>query len=155
MAVPSHVTGDEAVGRGRYRRLLLIISLVAVPWSVQVFSTGDVTFLFAWGLFNTNPPNVTTIWDFLLRFTMGLPDYILAWPLGVACYLVAVASAAFGAVTGREDVRLTAVALGLAGLTQLQLARGFSLQPNRVAWPLGTVVLWAVGGYLLYRYYAE
>lgn len=118
---------------------------------MQVFSTGDITLLFAWGLVNTNPTNVTTLWDFLFRLTMGLPDYILAWPLGVGCYLVAVVSAAVGAVTGRGDVRVTAVALLLAGLTQLELARGFSVQPDRVAWPLGTVVLWAVAGYLFYR----
>ena len=114
---------------------------------MQTFARGDVTLVFAWGLLNTNPVNVTTLAAFV-RYTQGLPDYILVWPIGVACYLVAVASAAVGVVAGREDSRLTAAGLVLAGVTQLELARGFSVQPGRMAWPLGTVLLWAVAVYV-------
>jgi uncharacterized protein (TIGR04206 family) len=126
------------------RDLVVVAALAAVPWSVQVFTTGDATFLFAWGLVNVNPLHVTTLTDFLFRYTMGLPDYILAWPLGVLFWALAVVSAAVGAVAGREDGRVTAGLLVLAGLTQLSVAAEFSLQPNRVAYPVGTAVLWAV-----------
>ncbi|WP_410765268.1 TIGR04206 family protein [Haloferax sp. DFSO60] len=130
------------------RRLLLVLGAGLVPWSVQTFSTGSPTLLFAWGLVNLVPLNVTTLFDFLFRFTMGLPDYILAWPVGVVCYLVALASAVVAARFGREDVRVTVAGLVLAGITQLEVARGFSIQPGRTAWPVGTVFLWAVAGYL-------
>jgi uncharacterized protein (TIGR04206 family) len=126
------------------RDLVVVVALAAVPWSVQVFSTGDATFLFPWGLVNTNPLHVTTLTDFLFRYTIGLPNYILAWPLGVVLWLLAVASAAVGVVAGREDPRVTGGLLVLAGLTQLSVAAGFSVQPNRVAYPVGTVALWVV-----------
>ncbi|WP_390223706.1 TIGR04206 family protein [Haloferax namakaokahaiae] len=130
------------------RRLLLVLGVGLLPWSVQVFSTGPPTLLFAWGLVNLAPLNVTTLTDFLFRFTRGLPDFILAWPLGVVCYLVALASAVVAVWLGREDVRVTAAGLFLAGITQFEVARGFSIQPGRTAWPVGTVFLWALAGYL-------
>lgn len=147
-STPEFATDSSDTTRYHARRLLAVLCLALVPWSIQQFARGDVTFVFAWGLLNTNPVNVTTLFDFLFRYTQGLPEYILAWPVGVGCYLVAVASAVVGAVTGREDRRLTAAALVLAGATQLELARGFSVQPGRTAWPLGTVLLWAVAGYV-------
>ncbi|SFL05381.1 TIGR04206 family protein [Halogranum rubrum] len=149
-STPEHVADSTETSRlrSRRRRLLAVSLLAFVPWSVQQFTGGDVTFVFAWGLLNTNPTNVTTLLDFLVRYTQGLPDYILAWPVGVGCYLVAVASAVVGAVTRHGDDRVTVAALVLAGLTQVELARGFSVQPGRVAWPLGTVALWAVAGYV-------
>ncbi|MFB6255427.1 MAG: TIGR04206 family protein [Haloplanus sp.] len=124
--------------------LLAIVALLAVPWSIQTFvGTRPPGFVLAWGLVNFDPISVTFIWDFLFRYTMGLPDYILAWPLSVGCYLLALASVAGGAV-GREDRRLTAGLLAAAGVAQLTLARGFSFQPGRVGWPLGTLACWLV-----------
>ncbi|WP_396613245.1 TIGR04206 family protein [Haloferax sp. S1W] len=127
--------------------MLLVLLVGIAPWSIQTYTSGSVTFLFAWGLFTPSPPSATTITDFFLRFTLGLPDYILVWPLGVACYLVALASVVAGFVFDHEDVRLTVAGLACAGLTQLEVARGFSLQPGRTALPLGTVLLWAVAAY--------
>ena len=121
-----------------------LVGLLAVPWSVQVFSGRDATLLFAWGLVNTNPLMVTTLPEFLFLYTMGLPEYILAWPLSVGLYLTALASAGVGWVTGREDPRVTAGLLVVAAVAQAQLAWGFSVQPNRVAWPVGSVALVAV-----------
>jgi uncharacterized protein (TIGR04206 family) len=120
------------------------LGLLAVPWSVQVFSGRDATLLFAWGLVNTNPPVVTTLPEFLFLYTQGLPEYILAWPLSVGLYLTALASAAVGWRTGREDSRVTGGLLVVAAVAQVRLAWGFSVQPNRVAWPVGTVALLAV-----------
>ncbi|MFD1599559.1 TIGR04206 family protein [Halobellus rarus] len=124
--------------------VVLLLALLFVPWSVQVFSGRDATFLFAWGLLNTNPPSVTTLPDFLFVYTRGLPEYILAWPLSVVLYVLAFASAASGWLLGREDPRVTGGLLVVAAVAQLQLAWGFALQPTRTAWPVGSVALLAV-----------
>jgi uncharacterized protein (TIGR04206 family) len=120
------------------------LGLLAVPWSVQVFSGRDATLLFAWGLVNTNPLMVTTLPEFLFLYTRGLPEYILAWPLSAGLYAAALASAGVGWWTGREDRRVTAGLLVVAAVAQAQLAWGFSIQPNRVAWPVGSAALLAV-----------
>ncbi|AFK18603.1 TIGR04206 family protein [Haloferax mediterranei ATCC 33500] len=132
----------------RYTELLLVFVLGFVPWSVQTFATGSATLLFPWGLVTPSTLSVTTVIDFLFRFTVGLPDYILAWPLGVVCYLVSLGSVVSGYVFGRSDIRITVAGLVLAGVTQLEVARGFSVQPGRTAWPVGTLALWAVAAYL-------
>ena len=124
--------------------VLLLLALLAVPWSVQVFSGRDATFLFAWGLLNTNPPSVTTLSEFLFVYTRGLPEYILAWPLSVVLYGVALASASSGWLRGREDPRVTGGLLVVAAVAQMQLAWGFAVQPTRTAWPVGSVALVAV-----------
>ncbi|RLM59392.1 TIGR04206 family protein [Halobellus sp. Atlit-31R] len=132
------------MSRSTPRTVLALLALLAVPWSVQVFSGRDATFLFAWGLFNTNPVQVTTLSDFLFVYTQGLPEYILAWPLSVALYGLALASAVVGWRTGREDPRVTAGLLVVAAVAQLRLAWGFSVQPYRTAWPVGTVAFLVV-----------
>jgi len=93
-----------------------LLGLLAVPWSVQVFSGRDATLLFAWGLVNTNPLMVTTLPEFLFLYTQGLPEYILAWPLSVGLYAAALVSAGVGWWTSREDRRVTAGLLVVAGL---------------------------------------
>ncbi|WP_251344042.1 TIGR04206 family protein [Haloplanus halophilus] len=124
---------------------LAVLALLAVPWSVQTFAGArPPTFVFAWGLVTVDPFAVTFLWDFLLRYTRGLPPYITAWPLSVGSYLLALASAAGGYALGREDPRVTAGLLAAAGVAQLTLARGFAFQPGRTAWPLGTVACLAV-----------
>jgi uncharacterized protein (TIGR04206 family) len=123
-------------------RLAVLLALLAIPWSVQTFAGGRApTFVFVWGLVNADPLSVTFIWDFLFRYTRGLPEYILAWPLSVACYLAAFASALAGR---RENPQVTAGLLAAAGIAQLSLARGFAVQPGRTAWPLGTLACWLV-----------
>ncbi|WP_338741976.1 TIGR04206 family protein [Haloplanus salilacus] len=127
------------------RTLAAMLALLAVPWSIQTFAGGrPPTYVFAWGLVNVDPVGVTLLTDFLFRYTMGLPPYILAWPLSVGCYLLALASAVAGRVTGREDRRVTAGLLAAAAVAQVTLARGFSVQPDRAAWPLGAVACLAV-----------
>ncbi|GGJ04607.1 hypothetical protein GCM10008995_13060 [Halobellus salinus] len=124
--------------------VVALLGLLAIPWSVQVFSGRDATLLFAWGLVNTSPPMVTTLPEFLFLYTRGLPAYILAWPLSVGLYATAVASVGIRWWTGGEDRRVTAGVLVVAAVAQAQLAWGFSLQPSRVAWPVGSVALVAV-----------
>jgi len=139
---------DDPAGSGARSPLALaaVVALAFVPWSVQTFARpgSGLSLVFPWGLFNTAPPHVTTIYHFLFVYTAGLPDYILAWPISVLLWGVAVVSAAVGYATGREDPRVTALALVLAGVAQLSVAVGFSVQPYRTAWPLGTLALWTV-----------
>jgi uncharacterized protein (TIGR04206 family) len=127
---------------------VVLLLLLGLPWSVQTFSDGGTTFVFAWGLFNTQPPNVTFVWDFFFLYTQGLPDYIYAWPISVVCYVGAVASGFVGLVAGREDPRVTGGLLVVAGVAQFSLARGFSVQPYRTAWPLGTLAFVTVAWWL-------
>jgi uncharacterized protein (TIGR04206 family) len=126
------------------RRLVAVLALLCVPWSVLTFAAGDVTLLFAWGLVDPGSAGVTSLYHFLFVHTAGLPAFILAWPLSVALYLLAVGSASGAAVVGREDPRVTGGLLVLAGVTQVSLARGFSVQPGRSAWPVGALALAAV-----------
>jgi uncharacterized protein (TIGR04206 family) len=130
---------------------LAFVAAAALPWSVQVFSGRDATFLFAWGLVNTDPVTLTTLPAFLFVYTQGLPEYIVAWPLSVALYLLAGAVALVGRRLGRADHRVPAGLLAVGAVLQVQLAWGFSVQPNRVAWPVGAVVLLAVAA-LQYQY---
>jgi uncharacterized protein (TIGR04206 family) len=128
---------------------VVLLLLLAVPWSVQTFTRGGgTTFVFAWGLFNTQPPNATYIWDFFFLYTQGLPGYIYAWPLSVLCYAGAVVSGSVGLVFDREDPRVTGGLLVVAGVAQLSLARDFSVQPYRTAWPLGTLAFLVVAWWL-------
>lgn len=127
------------------RRLLVIGVLAAVPWTVLLLG-GEYTLVFGFGLFNTNPPQLVTLYDYLFRFTAGpstLPEYLLAWPTSLLLYLGALASA-LGGVFGYEDRRVTAGLLVLAGLAQVSVALGLSQAIGRLAIPLGTGCLWAV-----------
>ncbi|MFB6160147.1 MAG: TIGR04206 family protein [Haloferacaceae archaeon] len=125
------------------RRLLAVLALAVLPWSVQTFRGGAVTFLFPWGLVTVPPLHVTTLADYLFVYTAGLPDYILAWPTSVLLYALALASASAG-LLDREDPRVTGGLLALVGVAQLSVAWGFSVQPARTAWPTGTLACWAV-----------
>jgi len=124
------------------RRLAAILALAVVPWTVAV--AGTVTFVFPFALVDPNTGTVTTITDYYFVYTGALPPYLRAWGIGVCLYLGAATSAASGAVFDREDRRLTAGLLVLAGLTQLSLAHGFGRQPGRFAVPVGTVCCLAV-----------
>ena len=124
------------------RRLGAILALAFLPWTVAV--AGAVPFAFPFALVDPNTGAVTTIVTYYVAYTTSLPQYLQAWGIGVALYLLAAGSATSGVVFGVEDRRLTAGLLVLAGLTQLSLAPGFSRQPGRFAVPLGTVLCFAV-----------
>ena len=127
------------------RDLLLLSSLFVVPWVVLTYGRvfeGATTLLFAWGLFDPATASGTDLYRFLFAYTRGLPDWILAWPLGVVCLVAAFASAASGVTRGREEIRLTASLLVLVGVAMLSVAWGFSGQSSRTGLPLGTVLAW-------------
>ncbi|WP_226010249.1 TIGR04206 family protein [Halomicrobium salinisoli] len=124
------------------RRVAAFAAVGLLPWSVVV-SGGETTLVFAFGLVDPDPFLLTTLPDYVFAYTRGLPEYLLAWPLGVCLYVGALASAAVGRLTGREDHRITAGLLVFAGLTQVSFAFGFARQPGRYAVPVGTVTLFA------------
>jgi uncharacterized protein (TIGR04206 family) len=120
------------------RRLLAILALFVVPWSF-VDAGGRVTIVFPFGFVNFAPLSLEDIVSFVTVDTIGLPQFLLAWPVGVGIYLLAVASAVSGVVLGREDRRVTALLLVLVGLTQLRMAIGFSGRIGTYAVPVVTV----------------
>lgn len=129
-------------------RLLVLLALAFVPWTV--LSTGEL--VFAWGLVTTNPVHVTTTTDYLFVHTAGLPQQLLAWPVAVLLYGLAVGSALLGSVdggyedrreTGYEDRRVTGGLLVIAGVSHLWFSMEIA-HPGSMAFPTGTVALWTV-----------
>ncbi|EMA08981.1 hypothetical protein C437_06708 [Haloarcula vallismortis ATCC 29715] len=103
----------------------------------------ELTLVFSFGLFNTNPPELLSVYSYFVRFTDALPQFIESWGSGVLLYALALISAVTG-VVWREDVRITALALAGAGLTQLPVFLGFNRRLNYAAVPVGSIVLLAV-----------
>ena len=127
---------DETV---ETRRLLALLGLALLPWTV--FPSGD--FVFAWGLVSTTPVHVTTLPDYLFVYTAGLPQRLLAWPVAVLLYGLAVGSAVLGNVDADlEDRRVTGGLLVLAGASDLWFALGMVERTGLLAFPTGTVLLW-------------
>lgn len=130
------------------RRFLVLVALGVLPWTVLVGES--LTLVFAFGLLNTNPLHLTTLYDYLFRFTGGfaaLPTYLRAWPVSVLLYLGSLVSALSG-VVWREDLRVTGGLLALAGVSHVSLAVGLSRGIGRMALPTGTVLLLAVAWWL-------
>ncbi|MFB6218833.1 MAG: TIGR04206 family protein [Halobacteriaceae archaeon] len=130
------------------RRAGAVLAVLAVPLSVQVYP-GQATALFAWGLATLDPPGVTTLPAYV-RLAGGTPGYVAAWPLAAGLWALALASTLAG-VRGREDARVTAGLLALAGVAALPLSLSFAVQPGRTAYPVGTAALWAVAAWSWWR----
>jgi uncharacterized protein (TIGR04206 family) len=128
------------------RRFLLVLAVGVIPWTA-VSTRGVTTLLHPLGLVNFTPPYLVFLPRYVFVYTRGLPDYILAWPIGVLVYLLALASAA-GGLFGREDRRLTTGLLVLVALTQLSVAAGFSRRLNYLAVPFVTIAAVAVAWYV-------
>lgn len=126
-----------------HRRLAAILGLGVVPWSF-VDAGGLVTVVFSFGFLNFDPLQLEDIVSFVTVDTVGLPQFLLAWPVGVGIYGLALGSALSGTVFGREDRRVTALMLVVVGLTQLRMALGFSARLDTYAVPVGTVLCLAV-----------
>jgi uncharacterized protein (TIGR04206 family) len=129
--------------RPEHRRLCAVLGLGIVPWSF-VDAGGVVTVVFSFGFLNVDPLQLEDIVSFVTVDTVGLPQFLLAWPVGVGIYGLAVGSVLSGTVFGREDRRVTALLLVVVGLTQLRMALGFSGRLDTYAVPVGTVLCLAV-----------
>jgi uncharacterized protein (TIGR04206 family) len=128
---------------GSRRRLLAVVAVGLVPWSL-VFAGGELTLVFAFGLVDPAPLHLTDVLTYTFVYTLGLPDFLFAWPVGVGLYLLALASVVSGHLFGREDRRVTAVLLVLVGVTQVSFAWGLTGRMRTFAVPLGTVACWAL-----------
>jgi uncharacterized protein (TIGR04206 family) len=124
---------------GSRRRLAAVAAIGLLPWSL-VFAGSELTLVFAFGLVDPEPLYLTDVATYTFVYTGGLPEFLFAWPVGVALYLVALASAVSGVLFGREDRRVTAVLLVLVGATQASFAWGLSGRSHTLAVPLGTLL---------------
>ena len=134
------------------RRLLAVLALAAVPWTV-VFVAGTPTLFFPFGFVTPEVFSTTAIWDYYLRYTAGpgsLPQYLVAYGVGAVLWIVASVSALTGLIW-REDARITAAVLALAGASNLLFALGFLRRPGYTAVPVGTLLCWTV----VWWYYAD
>ena len=134
----SSSSGAEGLG--------LLGALLVLPWSVVVPS-GDASLVFAWGLVHLDPFAVTNLYDYLFVYTRGLPPRLIAWPASVFLYAGALASSFGGRLLGREDRRVTAALLVLAGVEHLRFALGS--HTGVVVVPIATALLWT-GAWLAY-----
>ncbi|WP_255196583.1 TIGR04206 family protein [Halorarius litoreus] len=130
------------------RRLAALLALSLVPWTLFLIDGGRATLVFPLFVLDYNPAldpvvRVVPVYRFFLSGG-GLPRNPGLWPASILLYLVAVASAASGALFDREDVRLTAGALTFAGLAHVGVSYAFS---HRIAWtpfPVGLAVVFGV-----------
>jgi uncharacterized protein (TIGR04206 family) len=127
------------------RRLLAVLALGVLPWNL-VGAPGAWTAFLSVGFVNLAPPrNLVTIYDYVFVFTRGLPEFILAWPLGLVMYIAAL-GAAIIAVFDLEDPRVTAGLLALFAVSQAVFARGFASRSGYTVIPIATitaaVVVW-------------
>jgi uncharacterized protein (TIGR04206 family) len=148
--------GDTGAGTGRppddvrrYRRIPILLALAIVPWTV-VSAFGTITLVMPFGLLNFDPIQLATIYDYYFQYTVTLPRFLQAWGVSVLLYAGAVGSALLGLVW-REDARVTAALLVLAGLTNLLVSVGFTRRPGYVSVPLGTILCFVV----VWVYYRE
>ena len=137
-----------ATPRVTRRRVLAAVLLCGLlPWSVQTFVGGTVLLRFAWGAASFSPGlSVSVLTDYPL---FAGPPLLLQWVLAALFWALALGSAATGFVDA-EDPRVTAGLLALAGFSNLAVALEFGIQPERSAYPVGTLALWAVA---VWRYW--
>jgi uncharacterized protein (TIGR04206 family) len=124
------------------RRLGVVLALAFVPWTV-ISIYGEWTLVFLFGFFNTNPPQLVDIYTMLFVAGGGLPRNPELLPLSVLFFGVALVSAAAGLVD-REDPRLTAGMLVLAGIAHLGVAYSVSHRIYYTPVPFGALLTFVV-----------
>jgi uncharacterized protein (TIGR04206 family) len=123
------------------RRLGALLVVGAAPWLIVPYP-GSFDLVFAWGLVGTRNVHFVSLYDYLFVYTLGptgLPNHLLAWPLGTLFYLGALANASLS-IVGREDRRITAVLLVLAAAMSLRMWWGLSTVGSTTV-PLGAALL--------------
>jgi uncharacterized protein (TIGR04206 family) len=124
------------------RRVVAYAALFLLPWSL-VFVDSQLTLVFPFGLVNFGPLYLVDVVSYATVNTDALPRFLLGWPIGVGLYVLALASAVSGLVFDREDRRVTALLIVVAGLTQVSLALGLSRWLGTTAVPVGAALCWA------------
>lgn len=127
-------------------RLVAIAIAGLLPWVVVVGEgpAASVSLVFSFGLVNPAPLHLTTLPDYLLVFTSGLPESLLAWPVATLLWVGALVSALVGLASTREDRRLTGGLLVLSGVSLIPVTVAVGRPAGVTAVPVGTVALWAV-----------
>ncbi|QLG60533.1 TIGR04206 family protein [Halorarum salinum] len=135
----------KAVPRATPTRVVAAVLFVGLlPWSVQSFTGGGFVLRFLWGAVGFDPRlSVSLLSDYPL---FAGPPLLLQWASAVLFWTLALLSAGIGFLDA-EDPRVTAGLLALAGVTNLLVALEFGVQPERTAYPVGTLAAWAVAGW--------
>jgi len=124
-------SNDRSDRSGRRIGWLLVVALLAVP--IAVIPAADLTVVSLWGFLSASGSDGGlglggyTVWAYFLdqpRSFGSLPASIRAWPLAIGFYLLAAASATAGAVSDREDRRVTGGLLALAAAASLWVSVG-------------------------------
>jgi uncharacterized protein (TIGR04206 family) len=120
------------------RRLLTLLALAVVPWTV-VFIGSELTLFFPFGVLNTNPLELVDVYSW---FAGGgrLPRSPDLLPLSYVFYTLALASVAAG-LLGREPRRLTAGLLVLAGVSHLGVSYSVLHRLRYTPVPVGALLL--------------
>ncbi|WP_096390893.1 TIGR04206 family protein [Halopenitus persicus] len=138
--------------------LAATVGLLVVPVTV-IAGESTYTLVSLWGLVTVAiapggdvAVSGYPIWRYLLEQPLSfgaLPTSVRAWPLALAFHLLALASAATGVAWGREDRRVTAGLLVLAGIASLSVAVGigsrYGLGPLGAVWrvvPMAAIGAW-------------
>ena len=129
----------------RYRRLLALLLPGLLPWAVVTWPSGYYLVV-ATGWSVRGLSGFRAIPWILASGSVGAPA-VTPWLVGVLLYALALASAAL-ALAGREDRRLTAGLLALAGVSVLLFAVRASGQRGILAVPVGVATLWAAAVYV-------
>jgi uncharacterized protein (TIGR04206 family) len=145
----TNLSGEASSGGTTTTRVVAAVLLAGLlPWSVQTFAGGEVFLRFAWGGVSFEPAfTVQLLWSYPV---FAGPPILLQWATASSCWLLALASAVAGRVR-REDPRLTAGLLVLAGVANGLVAVEFGVQPTRTGSPTGTAAVFLVAGWRYWR----
>jgi uncharacterized protein (TIGR04206 family) len=121
----------------RWQRLLGIFLVGLPPW-VVLFYPGGMEMYFAYGIVTYRGLFISLPEYLSMAAVAALPSRLLAWPVSVVLWLLALVSAALGSY---EDRRVTDGLLALAGLNQLVFVVGFWTAEGYIALPIGTALV--------------
>ena len=140
--------GDSGVASRR--RWVALVACGALPWTAILIGS-ELTLLFPFGVFNSNPPVLTDLLT-LLGYGWRLPRNPQLLVSSYSFYALAVGSATIGVLRpALEPVRLTAGLGLLAALTHLAIVPSVAYRLAWTPFPVGSVVLLGV----LWWFYGE
>ena len=132
--------GGRGALRAARRRWLALAGCGALPWTAIVIGS-ELTLLFPYGVFNSNPPVLTDLVT-LLGYGWRLPRNPQLLVSSYSFYGLALLSATVGLVRpAREPVRLTAGLGVLAALTHLAIVPSVAYRLGWTPLPVGSLVL--------------